>query len=76
MPAIYEIIDTSAQRYLKNKVEGGSELLIGKADGQILFSNASYGENQAGPHTLTSAETSASIFPPQQQVIALAKWHL
>jgi RHS repeat-associated protein len=69
MPAVIQIKSTSAQRYHKNKVVGGSVLFIGKADGQILFSNADYGQNNTGPHALTSAETSAGIFPPEQQVI-------
>jgi RHS repeat-associated protein len=48
---------------------GLGNLIYKKADGQILFSNAAYGENDAGPHALTSAETSAGIFPPEQQVM-------
>jgi len=48
---------------------GLGNLVYKKTDGQVLFNNAAYGQNNAGPHALTSAETSAGIFPLQQQMI-------
>lgn len=48
---------------------GLGNLVYKKADGHILFDNAAYGENTAGPHALTSAETSPGVFPPEQQSI-------
>lgn len=50
--------------------EGLGNLSYKKTDGQVLFQNAVYGGNNAGPHALTSATTSAGIFPPEQQSIA------
>jgi len=50
--------------------EGLGNLSYKKTDGQVLFQNATYGGNNAGPHALSSAATSAGIFPPEQQSIA------
>jgi len=38
-----------------------------KADGTVLFDEAVYGQNNAGPHALTAATTSPGIFPPAEQ---------
>jgi len=40
-----------------------------KADGQVLFDNAAYGQNNTGPHALTSAETAPGVFPEDAQFI-------
>jgi len=52
-----------------NSQSGLGKLIYKRADGTLLFNNAVYGENNAGPHALTSATTSPGIFPPAQQDI-------
>jgi RHS repeat-associated protein len=48
---------------------GLGNIILKKADGQVLFDNAAYGENTAGPHALTSAETASGVFPEDAQSI-------
>ena len=49
--------------------KGLGNITYKKADGTVLFGEAVYGGNDAGPHALTSATTSPGIFPPAQQDI-------
>jgi hypothetical protein len=41
-----------------------------KTGRQVLFDNAAYGQNNAGPHALTSAEIAPGVFPEDIQSIA------
>jgi len=50
-------------------IGGLGNLTSKKADGQVLFSEAQYGEGNHGPHAITSAITSPDIFPSVQQHI-------
>ena len=50
-------------------ISGLGNLTYKKADGTVLFAEAVYGGNDAGPHALSSATTSPGIFPPAQQDI-------
>jgi len=49
---------------------GLGNLIYKKSDGQILLSDAAYGQNNTGPHALTSATTTIDVFPTYQQIIS------
>jgi hypothetical protein len=42
------------------------------ADGQTLYSDAKYGEGDFGPHAITSATTTAGIFPSESDSLLAA----
>ena len=49
---------------------GLGNLTYKKSDSHILFDNAAYGENNCGPHALTSVEATAGIFPVETQTMS------
>ncbi|MDP2422915.1 MAG: FG-GAP-like repeat-containing protein [Bacteroidales bacterium] len=49
--------------------QGLGNLSAKTANGALLYNNAVYGQGPAGPHALTSANTSLGIFPVQRQEI-------
>ncbi|MBW6537815.1 MAG: hypothetical protein K0B11_22595, partial [Mariniphaga sp.] len=47
--------------------DGLGNLIYKQASGQVLFDGAAYGEDDYGPHAITSANIVSGVFPADNQ---------